>query len=82
MLKKNGRLYLSTPIGKERVEFNANWVFNPETIYTMGRENGLSLEKCMIITEGKVKEYTEPVSHFSNWSQSEYLLCVFCFIKV
>jgi len=27
-----GRLYFSTPIGRERVEFNAHRVFNPETI--------------------------------------------------
>ena len=31
-LKPGGRLYLSTPIGQERVKFNGNWAFNPGTI--------------------------------------------------
>ena len=32
MLRSGGRLYLSVPIGRERVEFNAHRVFNPATI--------------------------------------------------
>lgn len=32
MLKPGGRIYLSVPIGRERVEFNAHRVFNPATI--------------------------------------------------
>jgi len=31
-LKKGGRLYLSVPIGRERICFNAHRVFNPKTI--------------------------------------------------
>jgi len=86
MLKMHGLLFLSTPIGKERVEFNANWVFNPDTIYAIALENGLYLEKCAIIGidngQISVKEYVSPLSYFSIWSQSEYLLCIFVFKKV
>lgn len=32
VIKTNGKLYLSVPIGRERVEFNAHRVFNPQTI--------------------------------------------------
>ena len=32
LLSPGGVFYLSTPIGRERVEFNANWVFDPNTI--------------------------------------------------
>jgi hypothetical protein len=43
LLKPNGILYLSTPIGRQRVEFNANWVFNPQTIIRIAQLNGLQL---------------------------------------
>ena len=32
LLKPQGSMYLSVPMGRERVEFNANWIFNPYTI--------------------------------------------------
>lgn len=41
MLSHMGTAYLSVPIGMQRVEFNANWVFDPETILSCCREFGL-----------------------------------------
>lgn len=35
VLAPNGRLLLSTPVGRERVEFNAHRVFAPETVIEM-----------------------------------------------
>ena len=32
MVKPGGRLYLSTPIGDERIEFNAHRIFSPSTV--------------------------------------------------
>jgi SAM-dependent methyltransferase len=32
VLRRNGRLYFSVPIGRERVEFNAHRIFAPQTI--------------------------------------------------
>ena len=32
VLKPGGRLYVSVPTGKERVEFNSQRVFHPDTI--------------------------------------------------
>lgn len=43
LLASGGKLYLSTPIGAERVEFNANWVFSPKTIVRLGQDNGLTM---------------------------------------
>ena len=37
MLRRGGRLYLSVPIGRERVEFNAHRVFHPQTILDLMR---------------------------------------------
>ena len=45
LLRPGGRFYLSTPIGQERVEFNANWVFDPVTILGLAHTSGLQLER-------------------------------------
>ncbi len=50
LLSINGTFYLSTPIGLERVEFNANWVFDPRSILRCAEEAGMSLQKLIIIT--------------------------------
>ena len=47
LLRPGGRFYLSTPLGQERVEFNANWVFNPATILRMADIQGLRLERFL-----------------------------------
>jgi hypothetical protein len=39
ILRKEGLLYLSVPIGKERIEFNAHRVFNIDTILNMASGN-------------------------------------------
>ncbi|RMG37971.1 MAG: DUF268 domain-containing protein [Methanobacteriota archaeon] len=38
VLKKNGHLLISVPIGKERVEFNAQRIFNPVTILRLMKD--------------------------------------------
>ena len=50
LLTIRGTFYLSTPIGQERVEFNANWVFDPRSIVRCAKEAGMSLQKLIIIT--------------------------------
>ena len=42
VLTPGGRLYFSVPLGKEKVEFNAHRVFNPNTI--LDRFSGLRLQ--------------------------------------
>jgi len=48
LLKPGGYFYLSTPVGHERVEFNANWVFDPRTILRCADTLGLRLERLAI----------------------------------
>lgn len=50
MLQVGGTFYLSAPIGKERVEFNANWVFDPRSIVSCAEEAGMTLKKLILIT--------------------------------
>ena len=50
LLQPGGTFYLSTPIGQERVEFNANWVFDPRSIVRCAEAAGMVLQKLIIIT--------------------------------
>ena len=50
LLQSGGTFYLSTPIGRERVEFNANWVFDPRSIVDCALDAGMVLNSLTIIT--------------------------------
>lgn len=49
LLQPGGTFYLSTPIGQERVEFNAHWVFDPRSIVSCAEKSGLTLKKLIVI---------------------------------
>lgn len=82
MLELGGRLYLSTPIGRERVEFNAHRVFDPRTIIRCAELNGLELLELTTIQAGvvvpKIKLDTEVLI---GLAESSYSLGIFVFIK-
>jgi hypothetical protein len=81
LLSPKGTLYLSTPIGVERVEFNANWVFDPLTIISLANKNGLYLNRLTIITsEGVVAELAAE-SEISKFGNQYYHLGLFEFQK-
>jgi len=50
LLRPGGTFYLSTPIGQECVEFNANWVFDPRSILRCAEASGMGLKKLTVIT--------------------------------
>lgn len=56
MLKKKGTLYLSVPIGPERIDFNAHRVFNIETILSMAKPHYELLSFSYIDDENKLHE--------------------------
>lgn len=83
LLSKGGFFYFSTPIGKERVEFNANRVFNPIKIYDLIIEIGFVLKKFLIIQDGNiVKEIKINVDEIKSLSNSNYNLGIFLFQKI
>ena len=49
LLKKDGVFYLSVPIGIDRVEFNANRVFDPKVIIMLALENSLQMSALTVI---------------------------------
>jgi SAM-dependent methyltransferase len=50
MVAPGGRLYLSTPVGRQRVEFNAHRIFSAATVLSWFRE-GWSIERSAVIDD-------------------------------
>ena len=51
LLKPEGTFYLSLPIGKQRIEFHSQRVFNPNTILKLIKENNFILESFHYIDD-------------------------------
>lgn len=83
LLLSSGKFYLSTPIGIERVEFNAGWVFDPRNIIATSQSYGLKLEKLTVIdNSGIVHDYIEFHDELlKELAQQNYNLGIFTFIK-
>ena len=80
LLKPGGTLYLSTPIGRERVEFNANRVFDPRTIIRLGEANGMTLRDLTIVqSDGSVNEVEPDAESLRALAEAPYNLGIFTF---
>ena len=82
LLTPDGVLYLSTPIGKERVEFNANRVFNPFDILREAEKHRLKLVKLTTIKNSEVLEHNITREVLSDLADEWYSLGVFEFVKL
>lgn len=83
LVRPGGVFYLSTPIGSERVEFNANRVFDPRTIVACAETNGLVLRELTVVRAGGVMQNhgiptAEDMQELAN---SPYNLGIFLFVK-
>lgn len=82
LLKKNGVFYLSVPIGIDRVEFNANRVFDPRVIVNLAVENSLQLSALTAIhPEGTIKAVALDKVQFSDLASQRYALGIFTLVK-
>lgn len=82
VVKEGGVFYLSVPIGLERVEFNANRVFDPRRIVDLARENLFELSTLFLVREGRVEEVPAlDEKSLSDLAIQRYTLGVFIFRK-
>lgn len=82
LLLPQGILYLATPIGRQRVEFNANWVFDPRTIIQEMKKNHLKPVRLLtFLTTGVLSETSMFCSNLKKISQQEYQLGIFSAVK-
>lgn len=83
LLQPGGTFYLSMPIGQERVEFNANWVFNPGRIIQLVERQGLALKQLTIVgAGGTVEEVFVTPEKLQSLAQATYNLGIFVFTKL
>lgn len=79
-LKNGGKLYISLPIGKERVEFNAHRVFYPSTVVECF--STLILKEFSCVADGRI-EYGVDLHKYDNDSHNgEYRYGLFQFEKI
>jgi len=83
LLRPGGRLYLSTPIGSERVEFNANWVFDPNTIVRVANAAGLHLDELTVLDQqgGNQTVLSPSLDKLNALAKEHYHLGIFHFLK-
>ena len=84
LLEANGTLYLSTPVGKQCVEFNANRIFDPLHLIDTACSVGLSLVRVAIV--GSNASVYEPpldlmLEVLDGLSCKDYNLLVMQFVK-
>ena len=82
LLQPGGTFYLSTPIGQERVEFNANWVFDPRSIVSYAEATGMKLQKLIVITAtNEPREAAIDSIALTDLALPRYQLGLFIFTK-
>lgn len=82
LLQSGGTFYLSTPIGRERVEFNANRVFDPASIISLAESHGLALHQFTVIGRGGVvREMQATPETLASLAAAPYNLGIFVFKK-
>jgi hypothetical protein len=81
LLSTGGVFYLSTPIGRERVEFNANWVFNPNTIISVASSHGLTLSALYVVSGGHIEKREANTDNLKALGGESYNLGLFIFCK-
>jgi hypothetical protein len=84
LLQPGGILYLSTPVGRERVEFNANRVFDPSALLREAELQGLHLVKLVSWSESDgitEVERDSIASSIGRWRHEHYRLAIMQFVK-
>lgn len=78
-LKNGGRLYLSVPIGMERIEFNAHRVFYASTI--IESFHSLVLKEFSCAAEGKIEHNVNIHKYDKDQHNGEHRYGLFMFVK-
>lgn len=83
MLRPGGIFYLSAPVGRERVEFNAHRIFNPSSLVRLADVNGLKLIKFASIGSDRTLVLAaDPILDITRFEKQSYALGIFTFVKL
>ncbi len=78
-LKKGGRLYISLPVGREKLEFNAHRVFYASTVIQCF--DRLTLSEYACTSQGKIEYAPDIHKYDEDPHNGEYRYGMFCFVK-
>lgn len=81
MLKSGGSLYLSVPIGTERVEFNAHRIFDLSGIVKLGESLSLMLTKMIVLDKAGTVVFEDRDPSLFEHRNTPYHLGIFLFDK-
>ncbi len=82
MLRSGGVFYLSIPVGREVVEFNAHRVFEPNALMNLAVSSGLVLRDLAWVKSGRtLVESGNPIIDLGKLGGSDYALGIFTFVK-
>ena len=76
-------VFTSTPIGSERVEFTANWVFDPNTSVRFANAAGLHLDELTVLDQqgGNETILSPSLDKLNALAKEHYRLGIFHFLK-
>lgn len=82
ILRSGGVLYLSVPIGIEKVKFNAHWIFDPRKLVRLAESVGLQLREFVALRDRNILvESSDPQTMIAESSGYSYSLGIFTFLK-
>jgi hypothetical protein len=81
LLLPKGKLWISVPIGIQRVEFNAHRVFHPKTIIDEATINYLKLDSFYFLDRQKIKLSINLDKDIQRLSKKTYTLGIFSFVN-
>jgi len=79
LLQPEGRLWISVPVGKQRVEFNAHRIFSPLTIIDSANKCNLNLEEFYYLEGENFNISKDWEQDMARLSQQNYMLAIFLF---
>ncbi len=81
LVAPGGGLWLSVPIGIQRVEFNAHRVFDPATIIHAASELEMTLAGFFYLSDAGIRESLSLDDDVESLARKNYSLGIFLFIK-
>lgn len=82
ILRSGGLFYLSVPIGRERVEFNAHRIFDPRSLVQLAATYGLQLKEfAWIGADRTLIQSSSPVQDMDELGKARYALGIFTLVK-
>lgn len=82
LIVPGGELWISVPVGKQRVEFNAHRIFFPITISNYASDIGLKIIEFSYLTNNGIKLADNLTQEMEKLSAVEYCLGIFRFSKI